>query len=71
MNRGGEEGPLPAQRPEMLHPQEMPTTYLGIGNRMGDPPEPLIKKLQGMVELAGLPAGHTTLVGRANCYPRC
>ena len=37
------EGPLPIQRPEMLHPQEMPVTYLGIENRMCYPPEPLIK----------------------------
>ena len=42
----GQEGPLPALRPEMLHPQEMPVTYLCIENRMGDTPKPLIKNYE-------------------------
>ena len=29
------------------------------------------KELWGVVELAGPSAGHTALVGRAGCYPRC
>ena len=39
----GNGGPLPIQRPEVVHPWEMPTTYQDIRNRMGYPPEPLIK----------------------------
>ena len=42
----GDGGPLPVQRPEMVHPQETPTTYLDIGNRMGYPLEPLIKNYE-------------------------
>ena len=39
----GNGGPLPIWRPEMVHPQDMPKTYLDLGNRMGYPPEPSIK----------------------------
>ena len=42
----GEEGPLLIQRPEMLHPWEMPATYPGIENRMGYLPEPSIKNYE-------------------------
>ena len=42
----GEEDPLPAQRPEMLHPQGMPATNVGNGNRMGILSEPLIKNYE-------------------------
>ena len=36
----GEEDPLPTQRMEMLHPQEMPMIPVGNENLMAIPPEP-------------------------------
>ena len=42
----GDGGPLPIQRLEMVHPQEMPMTYPDIGNRMDYPPEPSIKNYE-------------------------
>ena len=42
----GEEGPLPARRPEILHPREMPASYPDIENRMGDLPETSIKNME-------------------------
>ena len=42
-SEGGNGGPPPIQRPETVYPQEMPTTYPDIGNRMGYLPEPSIR----------------------------
>ena len=39
-------GPLPIWRLETVCPQEMPTTYPDIENRMGYPPEPSIKNYE-------------------------
>ena len=43
---GGNGGPLSIWRPETVHPWEMPTTYMDIGNRMGYLPEPSIRNYE-------------------------
>ena len=43
---GGNGGPPPVQKLEMVHPWEMHTTYWDIRNRMGYLPEPSIRNYE-------------------------
>ena len=45
-SEGGNGGPSPVQRPEMVCSQEMAITYPDIRNRLGYPPEPSIRNYE-------------------------